>query len=558
MNAEQRHALDLVLRHRRNVFVTGAGGTGKTFWVHELCRRVLEERFRGDRAAFHAAVVLAAPTGVAATAIGGVTIHAALGIGAASRVADFERVRRGVNRARLARLQLLILDEVSMLSGEFLQRMDAALRSVRPATSQRPFGGLQVVAVGDFHQLPPVWRAGCDPATEPPDAFLNYGYAFQAPAWHRAGFVAVVFKQPFRQSGDERFARLLNGVRSGSRTVAARALTRIAEECRNGRNQRSAQPPVGGGGEGGAADDGIAATRIYALNADVDRINERELAALAAGATATTAVYDALDRVDGAVRRVERGESASDFAARLRRYGDHDFFRKSLTPKKLTLATGAQVMLTKTIDFDRGLTNGSRGVVVGLGPAPLVRFVNGQEVRLEPREVTADLPLEGAPPASRGPAAAGVTLSRRQVPLKLAWALTVHKSQGMTLDRVELSLRSMFASGHAYVALSRARSLEGLVILDVPAAPASLEAWAESVVHVDALVARFYRWLTPHRPEDPLPPLTDGMDDLLWNDDELEQQQQQQPAATAQPPTWDNREWDAWVAARQRAGCASL
>lgn len=469
MNDLQAHALEVALL-RRNVFVTGSGGTGKTFWIHSLCETLLRDRYGGSKERFGEAVVLVAPTGIAATAIGGSTINSSLGIGIPVRIEDFDKVRRPQNRRRIAKWEVMVIDEVSMLSGDFLEQLDRVLRSVRPSSAHLPFGGVQIICVGDFYQLPPIFNKAAY-------GFKNAGFAFQAEAWRQAGFVTVVLDKPFRQEGDRRFARLLNKVRSADAESAAMALADIAAECRNG-CRRMAERLQQGGVE--PADDGIRPTRIYALNVDVDKINEQQL-----GDLGTPVVgFECHDTVDDSTRK--------------KKYEKHEFFKGG----SLKLAVGAQVMLTKTLCFADNLVNGSRGVVVEVRKNEsivYVRFKHGvvpigvTEFKSEVIEMH-----DGQPRV--------VILKRRQVPLKLAWAVTVHKSQGMTLDRATLSLQSMFASGHAYVALSRVRSLDSLEILDMPADGRELYAWATRMINVDPLVQQFYGQLERSVPGAALPP----------------------------------------------------
>jgi ATP-dependent DNA helicase PIF1 len=535
LNDDQVHALGLVTDHARNVFVTGCGGTGKSYWIHEVCRTLLRDRYGGDIEAFRNAVVLSAPTGVAATAIGGVTIHSAMGIGVPSTHDEFvARASYAQNRRRILLWDTLIIDEISMLSGEFVQQMDRTLRTVRSKRSLDPFGGVQIVCVGDFHQLAPIFKASTDPASVPKNQFLNYGYAFQAPAWRDARFVSVVFDHPFRQEGDSRFASLLNDIRHGGGDVAAAALADIALECRNGLRTRS---PTGEGG--GSSRDEIQPTQIFALNVDVDRINLQHLHRLDSPIHA----FEAIDSVVGACKR--SGETVSAFAARNRRYLEHEFFRNCMGVKSVQLALGAQVMLTKTVNFASGLVNGSRGVVVGIegpsvgieGPsgAVVVRF-KSCTVSIAQKEFVHELSDGGV----------AVALRRTQVPLRLAWALTVHKSQGMTLDRVILSLRSMFAAGHAYVALSRARALDDLEILDLPQCEGDVLEWARGLLCVDhQLVKRFYEWLPRNRCGDPLPPPAAAYF-FVSEGDEAD--------GDGDGDDWVNTEWDEWNARRVERG----
>lgn len=492
LDERQRGILERVSRGL-SVFFTGSAGTGKTLVLNEVIQALRAKYGQ----AFAKSVAVTAMTGVAATHVGGVTLNSALGLQAPAKYRDFLSMLRKNNAARIRGWKVLVIDECSMMSAEFFQMMEFMLRRVR--RNSRAAGGLQLVICGDFLQLPPIVKSG---QTLTPDAFTNYGYAFEAPAW-RAAFTAeahALLERVFRQSQAE-FACALNEVRLGG-NAALRAMRWITERCAE---------PV-------ACAEGIQPTRLYARNADVDAINTRELASL----PGEPSVFESLDEVIslglGSLAETKKAakegkagpfssfacgttqtqtqapESAGKLSARaeedraalLRAAGDH--LRACIVPPSLSLKPGAQVMLLRNLDVPNGLVNGSRGVVTrfmpkadaiaalrAAGPGhplppaaaeavaaaqrfpgaelPVVRFMNGREQPIFPAVFGQEFDGLGE-------------CNRVQIPLKLAWTITIHKSQGMTLDAVEVSLAGMFAPGQAYVALSRARSMEGLRVTD--------------------------------------------------------------------------------------------
>ena len=424
------------------MFFTGRAGTGKS----HVLRRVVDVL----RVAHGAdAVAVTAPTGLAASHVGGSTLHAALGLGAPRATTSFLSMWAPATAAHLRALRAVVVDEVSMVSAEMLEIVDACLRQLRG--DDRPMGGLQLVACGDFHQLPPVAHAA-DPGT-PPEAFLNRGYAFQAPAWARCGFECVVLTTVWRQR-DPRFVGLLDAVRRGGRDGAA-AVRALAE---------SPPPPAGD------ADD-EPRVHLYARNADVDRTNRIQLARLP-GNTWWASATDTM---------VGGGEAGCGALT--------DAMCECPAPKSSMLKVGAPVMLLKNLDRghvtggaggSRRLVNGSLGKVVAmmtrtaleqhldragkLSPehkavldswgtprtmVPVVKWANGRREPCGPQAFETHVP--------------GVGVARRvQLPVRLAWAMTIHKSQGLSLDRVTVWLHGCYSPGQAYVALSRARTVEGL------------------------------------------------------------------------------------------------
>jgi ATP-dependent DNA helicase PIF1 len=379
-----------------NIFLTGAAGTGKSYVI----KKIFE--FLDQKHVFYGKT---ATTGVAALNIGGSTLHSWSGMGLAdddgmALLTKVNNNQKAVNRIKGTRI--LFVDEISMADSNLLDKLDIVCQYVR--NSDQPFGGIQVVLVGDFLQLPPVFKN-----------FQKELFAFDSEAWKSAKIQTVHLTEIVRQHDQPKFAEYLNEVRfgvAGDHSILKPCINRVFPN------------------------DGIKPVRLFCKNIDVDTFNGTELAKI----NAQEKVYYAID---------EGGEKWTTF-----------FNKNCLAPQVLRLRIGAQVMLLSNVDVNNGLVNGSVGIVESFSPeGPVVRFTTCEHV-VEPHEweIKQDEPL------ITGEIKRVKVASRKQLPLKLAWAVTVHKSQGATLDRAEIDISEAFAAGQVYVALSRVRTLESLSI----------------------------------------------------------------------------------------------
>lgn len=374
-----------------NIFLTGAAGSGKTFVLN---------KYIGYLKSNKVGVAITASTGIAATHLNGITIHAWSGLGVREELkeGDFKKIGRNARvRKRLKSAKVLIIDEVSMLHARQLDMVDAICR--RFIDKLLPFGGLQVVLCGDLFQLPPIQK---DPNKE-------VEFVFSAKAWGQAGFKICYLNEQHRQKNDE-LAEVLNSIRSGK--ISAREAQILSARI------------------GAALSGQVKPTRLFSHNQEVDQINNLELAKL----RGDIMIYDM--RFQGNEKLVGMLKGGC------------------LAPETLILKKGAQVMFVKN-NFDQGYVNGTTGVIEGFNEEtkmPIVITRAGKRLAASPETWSVDVD--------------DIALaSIRQVPLRLVWAITIHKSQGMSLDAVEIDLAKSFEFGMGYVALSRVRTLAGMRLL---------------------------------------------------------------------------------------------
>lgn len=381
-----------ILKTGASVFLTGEPGSGKTHVVNEYVRFLRE---RGIEPA------VTASTGIAATHIHGMTLHSWSGIGIRRNLSDGDitDIARGKFIARrIKHCRTLIIDEISMIDGETLDMVEKVCRKARK--SEEPWGGMQVVFVGDFFQLPPVSRGE-----------ERTVFAFESRAWRSLSPQVCYLEEQYRQE-DPAFLDVLGAIRRNEfgETHFERIESRLL--------MRSPIPAE--------------VIRLYSHNANVDALNARELAKL----PGKTWVFVMAERgPEGLVASLKKG---------------------CLSPERLELKEGATVVCTKN-NPSAGFVNGTLGTVVAFTEGtryPIIETRGGKRITIEPMEWL--LEEDGEP------------LARIiQIPLRLAWAMTIHKSQGMSLDAAVMDLSRVFEFGQGYVALSRVRTLEGVHLLGV-------------------------------------------------------------------------------------------
>lgn len=452
LSDEQRAALQVALEGV-SFFFTGSAGTGKSFLLKEMITQLRRKHREG--------IFVTASTGVAACNIGGVTLHGFAGVGLANGSAESLASQVANAKWTLARwrsAKVLVVDEVSMLEAEFFDKMEKVARIVRD--SHLPFGGIQIILCGDFLQLPPVVKG------------RDHKFCFQADCWSSVIKRTIILQQVFRQA-DEQFVGILNQIRVGRLSPEAR---RILEGRLLGpastATAKQPEPDSAGESEGeasGEKEKEIVATRLYSHRRDVDAENVKCLQDIN---TESHTFYAEDEGTNPYLKQLQQNCPA---------------------PYELELKVGAQVILLKNLDFENELVNGARGLVVEFRKPdrserekerdkafakqeyPDVLFANGHRRILTPEQFSVEV-------------GGSVKASRKQVPLGLAWALSIHKSQGMTISKVELHLGNVFEYGQAYVALSRATSLEGLRLLSFN--PAGIKAHPRVLQFYQSLLGR--------------------------------------------------------------------
>lgn len=376
-----------ILKTGANVYLTGEPGSGKTHTINE---------FVGWLRASGIEPSVTAATGIAATHVAGMTLHSWSGIGISESLsrADVDRIAGKEHIAkRIAKAKVLIIEEISMLSSTTFEMADAVCREVRRV--DQPFGGLTVVLVGDFFQLPPVSRS------------RDVAFAYTSKVWRDLNLITCYLTEQYRQD-DSAFLDVLSAIRAGQ-------VEELHYEDLMARHTELAELPPD-------------APKLFSHNADVDRINAAELAKLK---TVSKKFSMSSKGKDNLVEGLKRG---------------------CLSPETLELKEGAAVMFTKNSPQGR-FVNGTLGVVSGWDAEgyPVVKTKDGLRITTEPMEW--QLEEQGK-----------VKASVAQIPLRLAYAMTVHKSQGMSMDAAIMDLSKAFEYGQGYVALSRVRRLSGVYL----------------------------------------------------------------------------------------------
>lgn len=376
----QEKALE-ILKTGANVFLTGEPGAGKTHTIGMFVEWLNSER--KDYA-------ITASTGIAASHLDGSTIHSWAGLGIRRGLVpeQLDGIKRNSYLVdRIKPIKVLVIDEISMLDAVNLNDVNAVLQTVH--NNKKPFGGIQIILVGDFFQLPPVGKNGEEKL-----------FAFEADSWLAANMQVCYLTEQHRQS-DKVFLDILSGMRSGSTTEDHKIILK------------------------GCVLDKKPDTKLFTHNADVDALNALELAKLPDKEHVFMMEESGIPAM---IETLKRG---------------------CLSPERLVLKVGATVMFTRN-NFTAGYVNGSIGKVTEFkNGQPVVKLLSGEIVKPEIAKWSI---------RQRREEKAHI----KQIPLRLAWAITVHKSQGMSLDSAMIDLGSTFEYGQGYVAISRVRTLAGL------------------------------------------------------------------------------------------------
>jgi ATP-dependent DNA helicase PIF1 len=417
MTDQFKQIIDLSVKNGRNVFLNGPGGCGKTYTIKELIRHF---KLNGIH---YAATAL---TGTAAFNFGGKTIHSfAFGGYGDGKPADVLRKIPFAKKKIINATKILIIDEVSMLGASLLETLNYVFKCVRK--SDFPFGGMTLIVSGDFLQLPPV-----------KDAF-----AFTSPVWNELRFVRVDFSTPYRFE-DPKYFEMLQRIRIGTPTENDyKRLEYRRMDIYDILPENTLIKP----------------TKIYSRRDNVAQENETELAKIALPAYTFIAedslMYERRDTLIPieAMTPAERAEVTAQHGSF--KIKDHEVLLNSMSDQTVILKETAQAMLNYNVDIETGKINGSRCVISKINESGVyATFLDGETMLIPQVTITRMLP-------------GGLVACRKQLPLMLGYAITVHKCQGASLDSAIIDLgKTIFDYSQAYVALSRVRKLDGLYLTD--------------------------------------------------------------------------------------------
>ncbi len=379
----------------QNVFLTGEAGTGKTYNLKKIIKKLKEDGHKR---------IITATTGIAANHINAMTIHRVMGFGIQDSVEYipyiFKKSWWPKTERTLRNTEFMIIDEISMMSPKQFKLVDLILKRIR--NNNKPFGGVRMIFVGDFLQLPPIRK--------------NEGQIFETQEWKDANPFPIILKE-IRRTNNEELIFILSKIRKGIYDLdVIDFMKRVSKN--------KVENPI----------------KILSTNREVDQINNYELNNLKSELKLVKAHYEI---------KVEKNKEQVENMVR-------DFFKNSLVDEEYYLKVGARIMFVRNQD-SLNIFNGELGVVVGWSEhnQPIVKLDHGKIVIVHKRDME-------------------ITNSKDEVlaiiwqqPLKLAYAITVHKTQGMTIPKIEIDANNFFATGQLYVALSRASNINGIKIKNI-------------------------------------------------------------------------------------------
>jgi len=432
-NKDYQKVLSLLM-NGENVFLTGYAGTGKSYILNKL-----KEKLKKN-------LTITSTTGIAAVNVKGQTLHSWAGVGLCKNPVHktIEKIYSRPSVVKQIRsCKILAIDEISMLNTETFEYVDEVLKVIRESFS--PFGGIQVLFIGDFYQLPPVEGVGVnigEYSLFDEDTFTDtftHRYCFDSPLWEDFKLKNIVLKQNYRQS-EKDFIRALSDMRTNSLTEEDTELLKSRETYLDTFETNM--------------------LHIFSTNLEADKYNMAKFNMI----DEPVKVFEAQDGVYRGAKAVYSGFTENE------KYILEIFGKNCRAEKEIALKLGAKVMLLVNLDFNRGLINGSCGDIQNFNEDTItVKFDNGE---------VADIPRHRFEYYYHDK----LTAERTQFPLKLAYGITIHKSQGMTLDKLVVDCSRIFEKGQAYVAMSRVKTLNGLY----------LKNFSKDKVMVDDHVAEFY------------------------------------------------------------------
>ena len=390
LNSEQRLAFDEFINNK-NIFITGPGGTGKSVVIKEIIKHCKTNNINFG---------VTATTGNAAILIGGKTIHSFLGIGIGNKTAKElyyynRRIRKNMIN-KLKELKVLIIDEISLMNSEIFELISEYLLLIR--NNLEPFGNLQIILSGDFCQLEPV----------------KGKYCFLSEIWNELNLKIIFLHKMIRQENDNKFQKILRSLRYG---ICSDKTLNILKECNKSIDNKEIIPTI-----------------LYSKNINVEDINKKEYQKLILN-----------NRYKTFNIKIDNKKNKDKIIK---------FINSLDVPMSVDICINAQIIVTANINQDKGIVNGTRGIVTYFDDNSVtIKNINNELIIINYFK-TIDINDNN--------------LYFQYMPLKLAYALSIHKSQGTTLDAIEIDIgKDIFAAGQAYTALSRGRCLDNIIIKDV-------------------------------------------------------------------------------------------
>lgn len=419
---QQNEAFECFL-NGENLFVTGPGGCGKSYFIREIFKTAVAN---GKN------IKVTSLTGCSAILLNckATTIHkwGYLGLGKGDEMSIYRRIVKKKQTANYIDTEILVIDEISMLNQHLFEVLDFLCKKIRKC--ELPFGGIQIVASGDFFQLPPVCQDQSD--------LSHSNFCFQSVLWSETFQKEFAFDVNFRQNDDPEFFNILQEIRVGAPSFdTVSSLVKCSTKTYDESNEVS-KP-----------------TRIFPIKKMVEKINQTEIQKLLADGDPEKCEYSLyLKHSNASISNKSLTET--DVKSEVEHVTKNGVFEE-----KIVLCIGCQVMCIANIDQDLGLVNGSQGVVKSFEVEdgmrlPIVKFDNIEnEIKVKPHNWILEC---------------NENYSLTQIPLVLSWAITIHKSQGMSIEKAIIDIgSSVFQYGQTYVALSRVKSLNGLYLTKVNA-----------------------------------------------------------------------------------------
>jgi len=417
----QTEAFDSFL-NGQNIFITGPGGCGKSYFIKEVFRIACAE---GKN------IKVTSLTGCSAILLNckATTIHkwGYLGLGKGDELTTYRKIIKKKQTTNYIETDILVIDEISMLNQHLFELLDFLCKKIRK--SELPFGGIQIVASGDFFQLPPVCLDNSN--------ISQANFCFQSILWEKTFDKQFSFDVNFRQNDDPRFFEILQEIRVGSPSfdtisTLVECSVKIYDESEK-----------------------VKPTRIFPIKKMVEKINQSEIKKLFDNGNPEQCEYKVSLKYSN-----EKISNKTINETEVKSEVEH-VMKNAVFDESIILCVGCQVMCIANVDQELGLVNGSQGVVQGFVSEdgirlPIVKFDNiDSEVTIR----THNWILES-----------NENYSLVQIPLVLSWAITIHKSQGMSIEKAVIDIgSSVFQYGQTYVALSRVKSLRGLYLTKVNA-----------------------------------------------------------------------------------------